>query len=793
MNSVISKHMKIKSTSLHISLVLTICFNTFAQNKFQGVDKLKVDSSMYFIQSVNEFSSKNLEVSLQQRKQKSEIRSFNKLSINRFIINGSKTKESSDEYYSDVFRNEQKDILIILPRIVVVFKDDVSVKKILNNYSGILELESGNQRKYILKCNLRKSEDVLRIVNELCDKIYVEWCEPELLTEIKIFNQLYPQQYYLKNTGQNGGTIGVDINVEPAWNITNGSSNIIVAVIDQGVDKNHEDLGDRVLDGYTIRYPSGIGAPQNENDIDKKGHGVACAGIIAASNNSIGIRGIASNSKIIPINIVPDYAFYDNYGMYNSGFGSSIEIAQAINWAWHRADVLSNSYSWGGDFYSNEIVSAIDSARVFGRGGKGTIVVFASGNGDPNLSDVSFPANVNGVVTVGALTKNGSIWDYSLRGMSMDLVAPSGNVNLLGDVQTIDRMGFQGYNTTNYMNNFGGTSAACPQIAGVVALMLSINPDLTESQIKTVLQNTARDFGSAGFDNIYGYGLVDANAAVNAILPSITGPSQICEQGTYTISNIPNGANVTWSCSPSGIVSFQSNGNSVTITKVGNGRIITLLAQIAINGAAYSISKGNISVGQPFTLVTESTSNLSYNSGADAYRILNSTGSYQYQGTLVVSDYYGLATNYSWSKIAGSTTKPIYWLPRNSDNSIIDIYSKYLNSYLVLECEASNSCGSYSQSFSFYTGTSPIFIMSPNPASSEVSITMSEDKSTKIATSFQVDTYEVQLWNSTGIVKKVQSDNKTVTVSLNGLSKGEYFVHILIDNKIVDKKILRVE
>lgn len=96
----------------------------------------------------------------------------------------------------------------------------------------------------------------------------------------------------------------------------------------------------------------------------------------------------------------------------------------------------------------------------------------------------------------------------------MDVVAPSGNCNLQGDVATTDRMGIKGYETGNYTLRFGGTSAACPQVSGVVALMLSENPNLTEVQIKNILHNTAKDLGVNGFDFTYGYGLVDAYAAV---------------------------------------------------------------------------------------------------------------------------------------------------------------------------------------------------------------------------------------------------------------------------------------
>ena len=136
----------------------------------------------------------------------------------------------------------------------------------------------------------------------------------------------------------------------------------------------------------------------------------------------------------------------------------NIEIAEAIKWAWQRADIL--SCSWGGGPASNDITSAINNARRYGRNGKGCVVVFASGNGYPSIKDVSFPGNVDGVITVGAIDNRGVIRNYSQRGASMDLVAPSGGSP--GDVVTTDRMGNLGYHTGNYYLEFNGTSAACP-------------------------------------------------------------------------------------------------------------------------------------------------------------------------------------------------------------------------------------------------------------------------------------------------------------------------------------------
>lgn len=166
-------------------------------------------------------------------------------------------------------------------------------------------------------------------------------------------------------------------------------------------------------------------------------------------------------------------------------------FADAIDWAWEdgEADVLSNSWGYNTtEQFADNIINAIGRARTQGRNGNGSVVVFASGNWNEWFSGVTFPANVSGVITVGAIDNNGNIWDYSSRGPEMDLVAPSGGIP--GNVRTIDRMGSNGYEDGNYYNFFNGTSAACPQVSGVAALMLSVNSNLYETQVRTTLQQT---------------------------------------------------------------------------------------------------------------------------------------------------------------------------------------------------------------------------------------------------------------------------------------------------------------
>lgn len=285
-----------------------------------------------------------------------KISSFANITDNRFIISGKGYKTETNDYTSYAYSTNDQNRIFVLPRIVCKLKNGQKIDAILNKYKDKVITERINENKVILRCLSNNSNEILQIVSELEYMTELDWCEPEMLFDYKICNPLYSQQYYLRNTGQNGGTQGIDINVEPAWNITNGNPDITVAVIDEGVDRNHEDFGSRVLEGYTIRNENGFGAPQNAGTMPEtcKGHGVACAGTIAAANNAIGIRGVAPNIQILPINIVPDPVILDAWGrVLISGFGSNIEIAQAINWAWKRADIL--SCSWGGAGISNDI------------------------------------------------------------------------------------------------------------------------------------------------------------------------------------------------------------------------------------------------------------------------------------------------------------------------------------------------------------------------------------------------------------------------------------------------------
>lgn len=348
--------------------------------------------------------------------------------------------------------------------------------------------------------------------NEMMELGYVEYAQPNFYANhTKQDDPLFEQQFQLNNTGQvANGTSGlndIDCNAPEAWEISTGDENIVVAVIDDGVEQ-HEDLtnpdgSSRILLGFT---PStdGDGSPV-END----SHGMACAGIIAASHNLIGVKGVAPNVQILPINIF-------------AGGESTSDLVAAFNFArTSGADVISNSWNYNSCSFSSPALNfAINQARNEGRDGLGCVVTFSSGNGYGSCVD--YPADLSYVLAVGAITNLGEHSNYSNEGSTLDVVAPSSAAPGQdgASVSTTDRPGSAGYTSGDYTNTFGGTSAACPVVSGVAALILSVNSGLTELEVRSIIESTATDMGDIGFDNTFGNGRVNAYQALLQAIPN---------------------------------------------------------------------------------------------------------------------------------------------------------------------------------------------------------------------------------------------------------------------------------
>jgi len=669
----------------------------------------------------------------------------------------------TDRAIPSIIMASNEEPILMSGNIVVMPKENTDLNELASKFNLRL-LYKLNYGAFLF--NVSTPISTLETANAVHETGLVKWCTPDFIVKIEKngTDPLYGQQYYLNQSNN------IDINAPEAWALTKGCSNIKVAVLDQGVDA-HEDLNSSLLIGYTPGSNNTLGLPINPGD----GHGVACAGIIAAAHdNDLGIKGISPNAKIVPVRVI---------GIYTTS-----EIATAITWSYlttgGNADVLSNS--WGfpyQNFYDSSIAQAVNNARTLGRNGKGSIVVFASGNSNQSFSGVTFPANLPGVITVGAIKRDGAIWEYSSRGSEMDLVCPSGDVNLIGDVTTTDRMGSNGYETGNYTSRFGGTSAACPQVSGAVALMLSANSNLTENEVRTILQQSATDMGASGFDNTYGYGRLNAFKAIQMALANVTisGPNQFCTTATYSVSNLPSGVTVTWSATPSSIVNISTSSNVATVTKIGNG-MVNLVATLnstcgSVNLPAKQVSVGTYSAGDfPISGQTNICSNT-----VSTYSVTALPG----------------ATNYNW--IIPPTALANGWsIVTGQGTPVLTVITGSITTTLKLK--VSNSCGESIAPANLTVNINPCFsfVASPNPASNTLNVSQNNASSqldantTKVGDGRINKPFSVRLFDQSSKVLKSLSSERGDDISINtsDIPNGTYFLHIFQNKEVIKKQII---
>jgi hypothetical protein len=295
-------------------------------------------------------------------------------------------KNKEEILYSGVvfINKEGKEIAAITNQIIVRLKhrNDYSVlqKAIIPYDINNITRNEFDDNICLLKINYSSEKDAMQIANELYETGLFEYAEPDLLLFInyETNDTYFSDQWGLNNTGQYGGTIGIDIKATQAWNITTGSSSVKIAILDSGVDLWHPDLTSNLLPGYDA-----TGGGNNGNDT--YGHGTACAGIAAAKgNNNIGTAGIAYDCSILPIH------------MGDSPLSSY--VANGLNWAIQNgANVVSMSFS---TTETNAINTALSQAVS-----SGCVPVAATGN--DNSSTISYPARNSNVIAVGAVSSCG--------------------------------------------------------------------------------------------------------------------------------------------------------------------------------------------------------------------------------------------------------------------------------------------------------------------------------------------------------------------------------------------------
>lgn len=382
---------------------------------------------------------------------------------------------------------------------------------------------------------------IFQIAQDLLDEKEVELCHPELIRQASR-RTIAPQQWHLQETVVNGKTIKAHVNVNGAWEITKGKD-IVIAVIDDGIDIDHEEFEStgKIVAPRDVTEKNDD--PRPKDRFYTEDHGTACAGV-ACADGKHQASGVAPEAKLMPIRLV-------------SNLGSLAE-ADAFEWAAdHGADVI--SCSWGpadgqwwnpNDSTHNQVVSLPDSTRLAidyaistGRNGKGCVITWAAGNGNESVENDGY-ASYDKVTAVAACNDRNSRSVYSDYGESVWCAFPSNDVGYAPfnhpvpqtpGIWTTDREGEAGYNPGllnpnstppgddhgNYTEEFGGTSSACPGVAGLAALILAANPNLRWNQVKDILRQASvkidtggGDYNSEGHSPFYGYGRPDAAKAV---------------------------------------------------------------------------------------------------------------------------------------------------------------------------------------------------------------------------------------------------------------------------------------
>ncbi|MDD9926463.1 MAG: S8 family serine peptidase [Rhodospirillaceae bacterium] len=347
-----------------------------------------------------------------------------------------------------------------------------------------------------------------------------EIAAPELERMFVPTDDLFDSQWHLLNAGQLGGIPGIDINVTGVWDDYTGAG-IRVGVIDDGVQCDHFDLDGNYDPTGQFDYGGNDTDPYpGSSDF----HGTAVAGLIAAEQNGSGVVGAAFDASITAYRI----------------FGGTVTEAEFADVFNRQADldVANNSWGYNGFFFDNldgalfdSVGTAIDNAVTNGRDGLGTVLLWAAGNDRLEGQDVNYHGfqNARESIAVAAIENSGEISFYSTPGAAILVGAPSNGGS--AGIATTDRTGSSGYAAGDFTFAFGGTSAATPITAGVVALMLEANPLLGYRDVQEILAYSARqvDFhdsswayngaynwngGGLHTSHDFGFGLVDAHAAV---------------------------------------------------------------------------------------------------------------------------------------------------------------------------------------------------------------------------------------------------------------------------------------
>lgn len=451
--------------------------------------------------------------------------------------------------------------------VIVKFLDSASKATIAAAGGQMIKSTAGGEER-LQRVKLEKGETVEDALERYRHSPAVEYAEPNYIHQLTAIpnDTQFTSLWGLRNTGQTvngtGGTADVDIDAPEAWDITTGSSNVIIAVIDTGIAYDHPDLasnmwrnpGENPDDGIdndgnglvddVFGYDFGSG---DSDPMDSVGHGTHVAGTIGAvGNNSSGVTGVMQRGKLMALKATRA----DN-------MLTSEAIARAIRYAVSKgAHAINASFTRGGE------CSRVEYEALSDANAKGVMVLAAAGNdGSDNDSIRQFPSGYSvetkgcgalpNVISVAAIDQTGGIAFSNVGRTSVQIAAPGVNINSTNP------------GTPNAPNDYqfsSGTSVATPHVTGVVGLLLSINPSLTVAQIRNTILNTG-DASPLLKDKVSSGRRLNAFNALNSIAPTF--PVMVAKSGagTGTVASTPAGINCGGDCNER-----FPGGTTVTLT-----------------------------------------------------------------------------------------------------------------------------------------------------------------------------------------------------------------------------------
>ncbi|WP_081791946.1 S8 family peptidase [Caldalkalibacillus mannanilyticus] len=268
------------------------------------------------------------------------------------------------------------------------------------------------------------------------------------------------------------------IQVKEGWEISSGSEEVIIAVLDTGVDLKHQDIAEKMVEGFNAFDGS-------SDPTDEHGHGTHVAGISSAITNNVkGIAGVSWRNRIMPIKVLDE-----------KGEGSLFEITSGIRWATdHGAKVI--NMSLGDTENSPMLYDAIRYAYEHD-----VMLIAAAGN--DNVSQMMYPAGYEEVLAVSAVNPDKTKAEFSNYGSHIDVAAPGESIpSLFPD---------------NHYVYMSGTSMAAPHVSGMAGLIRSVRPDLSNEEVMNLIRHTAEDLGDEGHDSYFGYGLINVAKALEYV------------------------------------------------------------------------------------------------------------------------------------------------------------------------------------------------------------------------------------------------------------------------------------